>query len=90
MKPKDLPLSPELWRDAIMEELHVCHLLREEHYDNPKKALHDIVMWHIEVTEYFNKQNKWHNRLKNFILNTWYRTPFPFWLYKIAKIQPPF
>jgi hypothetical protein len=78
MKPEDYPITPEPWRDTIMEELHNCQILSKEHYDNPRKALHDIVMWHIEVTEYFNKQNKWHNRLKNFIINNWYRTPFPF------------
>ena len=78
------------WKEVIIDELTVCHILSKEHYDNPKKALHDIIVWNIELTEYFNEQKKWHRKMKNFIINNWYRTPFPFWLYKIGKIQPPF
>jgi hypothetical protein len=78
------------WKEAVLEELMTWHIYRYEHEKNPRKALHDLALVNSDVAIYFHEQKKWHKRLKNKIIEIWYRTPFPYWLYKLAKIQPPF
>jgi hypothetical protein len=79
------------WKEAIIHELIVCGILNKEHYDNPRKAVRDAILWNVEVAEFFANQNKWNKKLKNSIINAWYRTPIPFWLWKACgSKQPPF
>lgn len=78
------------WKEAVIEELITWHIYSKEHENDPRKALHDLALVNSDVAIYFHEQEKWHKKLKNKIIEVWYRTPFPFWLYKIAKIQPPF
>jgi len=78
------------WKEAVLEELITWHIYSKEHENNPKKALHDLAVVNSDVAIYFYEQGKWHKKLKNKIIEIWYNTPFPYWLYKLAKIQPPF
>ena len=78
------------WKEAVIEELITWHIYSKEHENDPKKALHDLAVINSDVAVYFHDQEKWYKRLKNKIIEVWYKTPFPFWLYKIAKVQPPF
>ena len=77
------------WKEAVLEELITWHIYSREHENNPKKALHDLAVLNSDVAIYFYEQGKWHKKLKNKIIEIWYSTPFPYWLYKIGKIQPP-
>jgi hypothetical protein len=79
-----------IWKEAVIEELITWHIYSYEHENNPKKALHDLAVINSDVAVYFHEQEKWNKKLKNKALEVWYRTPLPYWLYKIAKIQPPF
>ena len=135
----DLPLSPEPWRDAVMEQLDICGLLypgenqtdpkkalellvgyltecaykdglersewkgavidelmswyiyRNEHENNPKKAVHDLIVLHSEVAVDLYKRDRWHRRLWDKIRDIWYSTPISYKLWKICgSKQPPF
>jgi|GEM_PF-4642818 len=77
------------WKEAVIEELITWHIYSKEHENNPKKALHDLAVVNSDVAIYFHEQKKWYKKLKNKIIEIWYSTPFPYWLYKIGKIQPP-
>ena len=78
------------WKEAVIEELITWHIYSKEHENDPKKALHDLALVNSDVAIYFHEQKKWYKKLKNKIIEMWYMTPFPYWLYKIGRIQPPF
>ena len=78
------------WKEAVLEELITWHIYSKEHENDPKKALHDLALVHSDVAIYFHEQKKWYKKLMNKIFEMWYMTPFPYWLYKIGRIQPPF
>lgn len=37
------------WKEAVINELVVCHILTEEHERNPRKAIKDAISWNCEV-----------------------------------------
>lgn len=37
------------WKRALIDELVVDCILSKEHYEDPKKALQDAIMWNIQV-----------------------------------------
>ena len=37
------------WQDAVIDQLVVAHIYRNEHHDNPRKALQDLISWHTHV-----------------------------------------
>ena len=36
------------WKDAVENELIVCHILNASHKD-PRKAISDIIQWNVDV-----------------------------------------
>lgn len=37
------------WKIALIEELVVIGIYNDIHENNPKKALHDIICWNVDV-----------------------------------------
>lgn len=37
------------WKIALIEELVVIGIYNDSHDNNPKKALHDIICWNVDV-----------------------------------------
>lgn len=37
------------WKIALIEELVVIGIYNDSHENNPKKALHDIICWNVDV-----------------------------------------
>ena len=37
------------WQDAVIEQLVVAHIYRKEHATDPRKALQDLISWHVQV-----------------------------------------
>ena len=37
------------WKIALIEELVVIGIYNDSHEGNPKKALHDIICWNVDV-----------------------------------------
>ena len=79
-------MAKNKWKDVLIEELITCHIYDMEHKSNPKKALQDIILWHIEVAEYFAHQRKWSTQLKNKAIYLFYSTPFPYWIYNLTGL----
>ena len=47
---RDLPTKQdELWKDAVIDELVVCHIYNKEHDGDPRKAIHDAISWNVQV-----------------------------------------
>lgn len=40
---------PDPWREAMIDELVVCHIYSAKHDDDPKQALHDAITWNVTV-----------------------------------------
>ncbi len=38
------------WKEAVLDELVVGHILTEEHYSNPRKAIHDAISWNVVIS----------------------------------------
>jgi hypothetical protein len=83
-------MAKNIWKEAIIEELMTTGIYTEEWAKDPKKALHHLACWHTECGMHFAQEERKRNSLKFKLEKLWYRTPFPYWLYKISKIQPPF
>lgn len=41
--------APDPWHAAIDNELVCCHILNESNHNDPRKALQDIINWHVQV-----------------------------------------
>jgi hypothetical protein len=78
------------WKEAIIEELMSIGIYTEEWASDPEKALHNIICWHTEAGIHLAEEERWHKSFKKKWIGLWYSTPFPYWFYKIGKIQPPF
>lgn len=46
---KELKSDEHIWRNTVIDSLTCLHILEKEHYDNPSKALHDIINWNVSV-----------------------------------------
>lgn len=46
------------WREAVIDELVTCCIYSKEHDTNPRKALQDLISWHIETERFFAEKNK--------------------------------
>lgn len=46
---QDDECAPDPWHAAIDNELVCCHILNESNHNDPRKALQDIINWHVQV-----------------------------------------
>jgi hypothetical protein len=83
-------MAKNIWKEAIIDELITTGIYTEKWAKDPKKALHHLACWHTECGVHFAEEERRRNSIKFKLECLWYRTPFPYWLYKISKIQPPF
>ena len=83
-------MAKNIWKEAIIDELMATGIYTKEWAKDPKKALHHIICWHVESTIYLTEYERKRNSFRFKLECLWYKTPFPYWLYKISKIQPPF
>ena len=37
------------WKEAIIDELVLCHIYNSTHDDDPRKAIMDLIDWHVDV-----------------------------------------
>lgn len=37
------------WKERVLDELIVAHIYTKEHDTNPKKAIHDAIVWNCQV-----------------------------------------
>ena len=42
-------VQPEKWQDAVIDELVICGIYCKEHDTDPRKAVSDLVHWHVSV-----------------------------------------
>jgi len=79
------------WKDAVMDELMCWYIYKKEHENNPKKAVHDLIVLHSEVAIDLYKRDRWYRRVRDKIRDIWYSTPISYKLWKICgNKQPPF
>lgn len=45
--------APNEWKDAVIAALVVAEIYRNEHEQNPRMALHDLICWEIQVHQFF-------------------------------------
>lgn len=41
--------SAEAFREAVIDELVVCHIYSRKHDEDPKLAMHDAISWNVSV-----------------------------------------
>ena len=70
------------WKNEVITYLEVCGILKDEHLNNPKGALYDLINHQTEVVEFYIRDQKWDRRLQRFLYNVWFRTPFPYLRWK--------
>jgi len=79
------------WKQAIIDDLVSWHIYKHEHEEDPRKALHALAVMYSDVAVDLYKRDRWHRRLKDWILDIWYSTPISYKLWKICgNKQPPF
>lgn len=83
-------MAKNIWKEAIIEELMTTGIYTEEWAKDPKVALHHIICWHTEVGIKLAESERKQNSLRFKLECLWYKSPFPYWLYKWTKVQPPF
>jgi hypothetical protein len=85
-------MAKNIWKEAIIEELMSIGIYTEEWAKDPKKALHHITCWHIETGMHLAEEERWRKSIKRKLIGLWYRTPFPYWIWRIKyrNNQPPF
>ena len=57
------------FRAAVVDELVVCHIYTKEHEANPRKAVRDIIDWHLGVEKHFERTKQigwWNTKFKTF------------------------
>lgn len=37
------------WREAVIDELVVCHIYRKEHDEDPRKAIAEAIAWNMKI-----------------------------------------
>ena len=37
------------WKERVIDQLVICHILSAEHEADPVKALNDLISWHVQV-----------------------------------------
>jgi len=37
------------WKETVLDELAIGHVLTEEHCSNPRKAIHDVINWNTVI-----------------------------------------
>lgn len=83
-------MAKNIWKEAIIGELMSIGIYTKEWAKDPKEALHHIICWHIETGAHLAELERQRNGLKFKLECLWYKTPFPYWLWKISRCQPPF
>jgi len=65
------------WKDEVIRQLDICGIYQTAHDENPKKALHDLVCYNMEVAVFFEKEKSFPRKLRNFF-------------YAVTNKLPPF
>jgi hypothetical protein len=61
------------WKDEVINQLHGCGIYEKAHETDPKKAVHDLIIWNMDVAIFFERDNHWIKRLKRFFSNIYYK-----------------
>lgn len=46
---RQVALDMIAWREAVIDELVVCHIYNKQHESDPRKAIKDIINWNVQV-----------------------------------------
>lgn len=54
------------WKERVLDLLDCCHILKEEHLDDPVKAINALCAWESDTGAYFERENRLDRKLKRY------------------------